>query len=119
VFTITDRAISPLKAHYAAALKRLPEAHRQATAVATTHLHGHVSQAIESAGLDPAPFQVGWRKGMPYLGIEPGPAGDRLFDHEFGTPDSGPSPVIRTAITRHHPAANALYGHALRSRLGI
>lgn len=119
MFRITDRAISPHKARYQAALKRLPAAHVAAQSVAMTHLHEKVAQTAEEAGLDSSPLQVGWHKGRLHLGIEYGPAGDRLFDHEFGTPEQAPNPVLRTAVTAHHPAANALYGHTLRSRLGV
>lgn len=119
MFSIKDRAISPRKVHYEAALKRLPAAHAEAQAVAIDHLHRHVSSEAEAAGLDSRPLQIGWHKGRPYLGIAFSPAGDQLFDSEFGTSEEAPNPVLRTAITAHHPAANALYGHALRSRIGL
>jgi hypothetical protein len=119
VFKIVDRAISPRKAHYQAALKRLPAAHAEAQELAIGHLHSRVAAETEGAGLDSSPLQVGWHKGRPHLGIAFGPAGDKLFDNEFGTPEEAPNPVLRTAITAHHPEANAIYGHALRSRLGF
>lgn len=119
IFTITDRAISPKKAHYEEALRRLPAAHRRAQSVAISHLHEQVSSAAQSAGLDSGPLKIGWKKGHAYLGIEHSPAGNRLFDAEYGTADEEPNPVLRTAAHAHHSAANALYGHHLRAGLGI
>jgi hypothetical protein len=119
MFRIQDRAISPHKARYEAALKRLPAVHAEAQSHAISHLHSNVAAEAEEAGLDSVPFQIGWHKGVPHLGIEHSPAGDQLFDQEYGTSEEGPNPVLRQAITKHYPAANALYGQALRSRLGI
>lgn len=119
VFKINDRAITPRKAHFEAALRALPAVHREAQAIGAAHLHSEASQALAEAGMDPSPLKIGWQGTRVHLGIEHTPAGDRLFDHEFGTPDEAPNPIIRTTITAAHPQANALHSFHVRSRLGI
>lgn len=119
MFRITDRAISPRKATFQTALKRLPAAHHVAQARAISHIHQQVTQAAEDAGLDSSPIRIGWHQSRAYLGIEHTPAGDQLFDHEFGTAEEGPSPTLRQAATAAHPAGSAIYHHSLRQRLGI
>lgn len=119
MFRIIDRAITPRKVHYQRALERLPEAHRHAQAIGISHLHNEASRAATEAGVDPAPLGIGWHRNHAYLGIERSPAGDTLFDSEFGTATQAPNPVLRTSISAAHSTASALYGHALRERLGI
>lgn len=119
MFKINARAITSRKAHYEAALKHLPEVHRQAQEIGAAHLHAHAAQALEEAGLDSSPLKIGWQGPRVHLGIEHTPAGDALFDHEFGTEEEAPTPIMRTAITAAHPAANALYSFHMRSRLVI
>jgi hypothetical protein len=102
-----------------AAARRLLPAHRRASLAAVQHLHERVSEAAERAGLDSGGLTVGWTRGVPQLGIQAGTAGDRLFDHEFGTHEHGPNPVLRTAARAARPGAQQRYEEELRRGLGL
>ena len=114
-----DNAFAPRKAHVERAIKRLPGAHRQAQLAGITHAHRLVTEAAEGAGLDSGPLRVFQGDGAPYVGIENGPNGDALFDHEFGTPESAPNPVLRTTLQAAHPAVGRTYADTLWRGLGL
>src|SRR5580692_4833118 len=99
VFTIKDDAVTPLKGHFQQAVKKLPVAHREAQQLGATHLHQKVSEAATKAGLSAAPITLSWDRGHAYVGIAHSEAGDKVADAEFGTPESAPNPVLRTAHT--------------------
>lgn len=119
MFKIRDNAITPQKALFENALKRLPRAHQIAQAEGISHIHGQVVQAAEDAGQDPDPIEIGNQKGTLFVGISQSEAGDRLADSEFGLPETAPNPVLRTAAQAAHPEATRRYGVALRREVGI
>jgi hypothetical protein len=115
MFSIKEDAITSRKSHFERALKKLPVVHREAQQVGIRHLHQKVSEAATSAGLDSGPITVAWDRGRAYIGITAGSAGDKVADHEFGTPDQAPNPVMRRAHTAAMSEANRRYvGHLRR-----
>lgn len=119
MFKIRDRAITPRKALFENALKRLPAAHLAAQEAGVSHLHQQMTSAAEDAGINSGPLVVARHKTHLYVGIEYGEAGDRLADVEFGRPESAPNPVLRTAATQAHPEASRRYQKTLRREMGF
>lgn len=120
MFRITDNVITPKRALFEDALKRLPQAHHTAQGDAAEHLHRHVSEAVEANGHDPDAVGIGWRDdGTAYVGINHSDAGDRLFDDEFGTEDVGPHSTIRSTVARKQHESDQVYQDSLRRELGI
>jgi hypothetical protein len=119
VFKLTDRAIAPHKARFEEALRRLPAAHMQAQSEAITHLHSAAVSAADRSGLPAAPIQAYWKNGTAHVGIDHTEDGNKLFDHEYGTVDTSPQPVLRSAVRQVRPAAQLHYRFALRRELGI
>ena len=119
MWKVNQTITSNLHTTFSSAHARLPRAHHVAQLAGMNHLHGVATRAAEDAGLDAEPLVMHWRGGVPHVAIERSEAGDRLADHEFGTPATSPSPVLRNAVRKAHPEANAIYGHVLRRELGF
>lgn len=99
----------------------LPQAHRNASEVASGHVHAAVAAAAEEAGWEPRhSIGVDWdnENQAHVVTISHGEDGDRVFDHEFGTPDGTPNPVLRTTARHAAEKARPLYVHHLVRQLG-
>ena len=119
MFRITDNAIVPRKAHLERAAFRLPQAHRTAHDEATRALHGHLQSVSDEAGLDTSAIVMYRRKGKLNVGIDSGPAGQALADHEYGTPYSPPNATLRQALMNAHPSVSGVYRAALKRESGF
>lgn len=119
VIRVNKSAVDAYTAHLHHAIRVLPEAHRQAHNAATHVLHSNVLAAVDSAGINPSGLGVFNRKGFDYVGISHGHEGDALADTEYGTVDSAPNAVLRTAARAAHPSANGVYQRHLWAGLGL
>lgn len=118
MFKINPTGINSRKKLIKNAVVRLPEAHNAARHVGLNYLHEQASEAVSSAGHDPAPLGIFYRQNQPYIGIQDGPEGDSLADLEYGSVTEAPNPIIRQAIRANHPSANSLYNKVLWEELG-
>ena len=112
-------SVKPVQNGFDRALQALPEAHRQAAAVATLQLHQAATEAAVDVGIDPAVLQVSQGSSAPYVGLTHTPEGDRAADIEYGTPSEAPNAALRSAIRKAMPAAKATYSTSLRRGMGL
>ena len=119
MFRVNDNAIAPRKAHFQRAVARLPQAHQVAHTVATQALHGHLRSVADSEGLDTSAIVLFRHKGRLNVGIDAGPNGAALMDHEFGNLDSRPNATLRNAARHAHPSLSHLYARTLQQEIGL
>ncbi len=119
MFRIKDNAITPFRGMFEQAEKCFDGAHIHAQREGAAHLHAHMAEAAEQAGLPTRPLGVHWEKGEAYVGIARTPEGDQLADAEYGTPETTPAPVLRAAHRQAMSEAKARYAYALVTELGF
>lgn len=115
MFRLRDDAFAPRRPLVQSAIKRLPQAHRTALDAGHSHVHQQVVATAREAGLHADSIVV-----TPHgVDIDDSDAGDALFNHEFGTPESAPNPVLRQTAHRATPEASAIYNETVRREMGL
>lgn len=117
MFSISDNAISPLKGRFEHALPNLEAIHGRAQDAALSHLRDHLVQTAQDAGLPHEPIDIFGDA----VGISNTPLGDKLAEHEYGTPtsDAPAKATLRNSLRREMPHAQGLYESQLYRGMGF
>ena len=119
MFSIKNKSIEVQQRRVRGVIKRLPAAHVVAQHAAVSHMHQSAVQAVNDAGFNTAPLGMFSQRGRMVIGIDDSPEGDALANVEYGTYDSPPNPVIRTAMRAAHPHATVVYNKVIRQEAGF
>lgn len=115
MFRLRDNAFAPRRPLIQGAIRKLPQAHVTAFQAANQHVFESVRGAADDEGLITDPIVMTGNG----VDIADGERGDALFDHEFGSTNSAPNPVLRNAAARALPHASLIYNSTIRRELGI
>jgi hypothetical protein len=117
VFTITDDIVTSI--HPNLQSDRLPAAHAHAYESAMALAHAHLQRVATSEGWNPEALVLHRAGAESSISLAQNPAGQEVFDAEYGDEENAPRPVLRGSMEALAPTLNAHYQAAAMAHLGL